>query len=175
MKKRVIIITVLLGLLSGIVVATSPLLFKTPVIGENILMQVVTPPIEVSPLKWSLTVAPPSFTLPQEGGIATLSPSQEIVSGELKVKNTSFREASFTFWSEAISVYGDALDAPVLETILTGKAREYRSVGSESYFFDSVALQPGEEAVFTLRVFAGEEESAPFRGVSFMIHHIPSN
>ena len=170
--KKTLIIVILLGLLGGTVAAVSPLLFRIPVIGENILMQVITPPIgEISPLDWSL-MASPSFTIPQEGETALLSPSQEIIAGELRVKNISSREVSFTFWSEAIVVEGGTLGAPVLETVLIGKAIEYRSRGAEDYFSDLVVLQAGEEITLTLQIFAGVEESAPFRGVSFIIHPI---
>jgi len=172
MKKIIIVIAIaILGLLGGTAMAVSPLLFKIPVIGENIVMQVIAPIEKVSPLDWSLTTNP-SFTIPQEGNTALLSLSQEIITGELRAKNISSREISFTFWSEAIVVYGDALDAPALETVLIGKAIEYRSEGREDYFSDIVVLQPGEEVFLTLQIFAGVEESALFRGVSFIMHPI---
>ena len=173
MKKAVVVTIILLGLLGGAAMAVSPLLFRIPVIGENVLMQVATLPTrEESPLDWSL-MANPSFTIPQEGEAALLSPSQEIIAGELRVKNTSSREVSFTFWSEAIAIYGDALDAPpIFQTILSGKAIEYRSRGAEDYFSDLVVLQAGEEITLTLQIFAGAEESAPFRGVLFTIKPI---
>jgi len=174
MKKAIVVTIILLGLLGGAAMAVSPLLFRIPVIGENVLMQVVALPTgEESPLDWSLTTNP-SFTVPQEGNIAKLSPSQVIIEGELRAKNTSStREISFTFWSEAIAIYGDALDAPpIFQTILSGKSREYRSEGVEDYFSDIVLLQPGEEVLLTLRIFTGAEESAPFRGVLFTIKPI---
>jgi len=173
MKKAIVVTIILLGLLGGAAMAVSPLLFRIPVIGENVLMQVVALPTgEESPLDWSLTTNP-SFTVPQEGNTALLSPSQEIITGELRVKNISSREISFTFWSEAATIYGDALDAlPVFRTVLTGKAREYRSDGREDYFSDIVVLQPGEEILLTLRIFTGAEESAPFRGLLFTIKPI---
>jgi len=168
--KKFFIVAVLLGLLGGTAMAVSPLLFRVPVIGENILMQVLTLPTGEEPLlDWSL-MANPSFVLPQEGEVALLSPSQEIITGELRVKNTSSREISFIFWSEAITVYGDR--SPVFQTMLTGKAREYRSEGvkTDHSSYDIVFLQPGEEVFFTLQIFAGAEKSSSFRGVIFTIN-----
>ena len=96
MKKAIVVTIILLGLLGGAAMAVSPLLFRIPVIGENVLMQVVALPTgEESPLDWSLTTNP-SFTVPQEGNIAKLSPSQVIIEGELRAKNTSStREISY--------------------------------------------------------------------------------
>jgi len=169
--KKTLIIVILLGLLGGTAMAVSPLLFRASVIGENIVMRVVTPPAEAPPLKWTLITSPPSFPLPQEGQAALLSPSQEMVVGQLIMKNISSKNLSVTFWSEAIVVYGDTLDAPALETVLIGKAKEYRSKGvGLGHSSDVIILQPGEEISLTLQIFAGTEESAPFRGVLFTIH-----
>ena len=173
MKKAVVITIILLGLLGGAAVAVGPLLFRTPVIGENVVMQVVAPPTEASPLKWSLSTNP-SFPIPQEGETVLLSPSQEIVSGRLQIENTSPKKIYIDFWGEAISVYGDASDAPTFRTVLIGTNIEHRS-GPEG--LGNFVLQSGEKAVFTLQIFAEAEESAPFRGVSFTIRPLnhPSN